>query len=57
MRFTNFNLLQGLRDNCSNYVTLDCVKTAHTLLNRTKKIMLSHRNNAVGKNKKEGRLC
>lgn len=30
MRFTNVNLLQGLlRDNCSNYVTLDCFKTAH----------------------------
>lgn len=38
MRFTNVNLLQGLlSDNCSNYVTLNCFKTAHTLLNRTKK--------------------
>lgn len=46
MRFTNVNLLQGLlSDNCSNYVTLNCFKTAHTLLNRTKKKMiLGHRN-------------
>lgn len=45
MRFTNVNLLQGLlSDNCSNYITLDFFKAAHTLLNRTKKMMLGHRN-------------